>query len=195
MQDGSTLYRYDGTATLTNFSLTDTNIQAANQSTAGSFVAIGGQGGKTYQYMGSPAGTSIDLANTDAYTNPVLEARHHQRCSRGCRRPRRLAAPTYTALGSTPANFSNSQTLKNGDTVSVDEGYDAPTYTVGSSNPASTTLKKGDVIKDGDTLYRYDARRWLRFTNGLSITGDTTDFWKIGGDAGVTYNSWGADGT
>ena len=64
---------------------------------------------------------------------------------------------TFTALGSNPSSFSNSQALNNGDTVTLDADYDTPTYTVGNTNTTnSTALVTGNVIADTDgTLYRY----------------------------------------
>ena len=184
IQDGSTLYRYNG-ANQNNFALTDQAITADTTD----FKVVGGQSGATYEYMGGTP-TSLDLANTDYSNLGYWKLITTNAAPSGVK-----TTPPVTALGSNPSDFSNVQTVNNGDVITVDEGYDTPTYTIGSSNPSSTTLKKGDVIADGDTLYRYTGSGEaldLKTDPGLATN---SDFTVIGGDAGKNYQFQGADGT
>ncbi len=183
IDDGGALYRFNSTTPQNGFTLTDDAIK--NGSLKNDFTIIGGTGGATYEYMGSSSnGTPIDLANTN-YTNlGFWKLVTTNAAPAGVKTS--PAPNTFTALGSTPSGFSNSQSVAPSDTVTLDENYDDPTYTVGSSNPASTTLKKGDVIDDGGTLYRYTASGGdFDLKDGSQITGG--DFTVIGGDDGATY--------
>ena len=187
IQDGSTLYRYNGGAH-NNFALTDGAITGDTTD----FKLVGGTNGATYEYMGGTA-TAIDLANTN-YTNlGYWKVVTTDAAPAGVKTT--PAPANYTALGSSPGNFSNPQTLAVGDTVTLDNNYDTPTYTIGSSNPDSTTLNKGDVIADGDTLYRYTGSGGgfdLQSDPGLA---SNTDFTVIGGDGGTTYVYGGSNTT
>ena len=185
IQDGSTLYRYTGGGA-SAFQLVHSAITGSN------FKLIGGTSGATYQYMGGTP-TSYDLANTNYTDLGYWKLVTTNAAPKGVKLTP-APEPDQTALGSSPANFSNTQTLHTDNTVKVDEGYDTPTYTIGSSNPASTTLKKGDVVADGDTLYRYNGSGGsfdLQSDPGL---GSNSSFKVIGGEAGTTYKYKGTDG-
>ena len=141
--DGSTLYRYNG-ANIGNFRLTD---QAITGDTV-DFIAIGGQGGATYEYVGPDPRTDFLVTNYNTSnwipvtTNAAVAGRVN-------------IVSTHTALGggATPS-YHNPQNLEKGDTVLLDKTYDTPTFTV-TGRPTSVNLQTGNVIQDGATLYRY----------------------------------------
>ena len=100
------------------------------------------------------------------------------------------------ALGDNPTGFSNPQDLVTGNTVQLDAGYDTAAYTVGAPNEATVDLVTGDVIEDGSTFYRYTGTGENGFSlTDANITGDTTNFVKIGGTASDTYTYVGSGAT
>ena len=192
IDDHGTLYRYGGAAR-NNFALGD-GTAITTGPLAGDFHLVAGTGGATYQYMGASSnGTSIDLANTN-YTNlGFWKLVTTNAAPAGVKTT--PAPDNYTALGDLPGDFSNPKTLADGDTVTLDSNYDKPTYTIGTSNPTSTALNKGDVVADGDTLYRYTgsgASFDLKTDPGLA---SNSDFTAIGGDGGTTYVYGGSNTT
>ena len=176
--DGSTLYRYIGTAQNYSVNLTSAEKFEAATDFEKNFAKIGGQQGTAYIYVG--AAGSVDLENTN-YADPSLW------------RP----ASAYSAVPAGGA-LKNTQTLYYGDQVTLGAGYDDPDYTVDSANPLSTTLRPGDVISDGGTLYRYVGTSSLTGVNLTSHQAFTSsgysaaNFHAIGGKEGETYEYLGA---
>ena len=79
-----------------------------------------------------------------------------------------------------------------GDTVTLDPGYDAPDFMVGAPGESTVNLQYGDVVRNGSALYRYNGSGANNFQlTGAAITGDSTDFQMIGGQAGATYQYTG----
>ena len=93
-----------------------------------------------------------------------------------------------TRSATTPTSFSDLETAVTGNTVTLDAGYDTPTYTVGASGDATVNLQTGDVIQDGTTLYRYTAPAKAIFSlTDANIKGaGYRIFVTVGGTAGDT---------
>ena len=115
---------------------------------------------------------------------------------------------TYTTTPSSIANppydgpTSHVRGLVNGDTVSVAQGYDTVTDTIGAGTE-NTAVNPGDVVDDNGTLYRYIGSAAGNYN--MSPTADTTNpttdsipnftdtnTWaQIGGTAGDVYQYMG----
>ena len=197
IQDGATLYRYVGTPD--TFNLTDDQDITNNPNL---FIKIGGQGGATYRYIG-PAGAQVDLASTDYTNTAVWNLVTQKGAAAGVQTsaPARAATsdlitPTYTALGGgAKPIYNNPQDLAKGNTVFLDARYDTPTYSVGP-NSRSVTLRTGNVIQDGPTLYRYvgtaPAANFALTDDFFIKTAVGTLFEVIGGMSGRAYTYIGS---
>ena len=215
IQDGSTLYRYVGSSGGSlnlqngNFTASGSQTSAAIGSDTTDFTVIGGTDGATYRYLGatnSAAASNVDLSNTNYDNLGYWQLVTPTDLVPGGLKTQAPGTTNYDALGSSPSNFSNPTTLNIGDTVTLDSSYDTPTYTVANDGSTGQSLSLGNVIQDGDTLYRYvGSGGSLNLQTGsytasgsqtsASIASDTTDFKVIGGTDGTTYTFNGPSAT
>ena len=105
---------------------------------------------------------------------------------------------SYTATA-TSGSAHDDETLVFGDTVLLGAGYDTPDYTVGAKGLGNKTVGAGDVVADGDDLYRYvgAAPQAFNLADDSFIAANSADFVKIAGQEGQTYEYMGppADAT
>ena len=194
--DGATLYQYVGGyvgsgADGVGFSLTDANIQA----NLSNFRVIGGQGGKVYVYLGAVGNLSLQLTD---YTDPALWEIYVPQYAGSPNQPTNVVS-NYTALGGgATLSYNNPKTLTTGDTVTLDQTYDTPTYTVGAGSGIEN-LRVGNVILDGTTLYRYVGGYVGSGGDGVgfsltdaNIRANLRNFRVIGGISGNTYTYIGS---